>query len=154
MVLQDLIDFLSTRDQSKVVPLGFANPHSYRGSYDELAFEPRRDVTVGEMLQSAKEALGKVYQGYKGGDYEMSEFTECNLANYGCCGEAMGPVLLGYMVGEHALAAENKFDHQACDTEIDVAAREIDPRTSVQAALVEMVKRGFRAGINAAEVES
>ena len=100
MVLKDLIEFLEQRQQETIVPLGFDSPHSYRGYYDELAFEPRENTTVGAMLACAKQALGETYKGYKGGEYTMGEWTRCHLAPYGNTGEGIGPVLLRYMVGE------------------------------------------------------
>lgn len=72
------------RDQS--VAEGFGNPHSYRGYYEDLAFEPVENTTVGEMLDAAREALGQTFGGYKGGDYHMDEGTDCWLAEYGCTG--------------------------------------------------------------------
>lgn len=102
MILKDLITFLEKRDPDLIVPIGFAKPHSYRGYYDDLAFEPAERVTVASMLACAKEAVGRTYIGYKGGEFRMSEYTEVWLAEYGDTGEGIGPVLLGYMVGEIA----------------------------------------------------
>lgn len=55
---------------------GFANPHSYRGYYDQLAFEPAYGVTIGSMLDAAKSAVGAIYYGYKGGSYRMGKWTD------------------------------------------------------------------------------
>ncbi len=99
MTLIDLIQTLEQYPPDKVVPHGFGRPHSYRGYYDQLAFEPMQNVTVGAMLADAKSALGQTFQGYKGGDYEMGEWTEVWLAHYGQCGEGIGPTLLRYMMG-------------------------------------------------------
>ena len=100
MTLGELIEYLKKEDSDKVVPLGFHFPHSYRGYYDRLAFEPVKDTTVGKMLACAEEAMGKTYQGYKGGCYEMGEYTDVWLANWGECGEGIGVVLLDYMMGK------------------------------------------------------
>src|SRR4051812_10967667 len=100
MYLKELIETLETYDPATPVPIGFNNPHSYRGYYDQLAFEPKENTTIGAMLESAKRAMGKTYTGYKGGEYTMGEYTDCNLANYGCCGEEIGPILLQYMAGK------------------------------------------------------
>ena len=100
MTLRELIDFLTDKDADIVAKIGFANPHSYRGYYDELAFEPAENVTVGKMLESAKKALGTTYCGWKGGDFKMEEYTDVWLAVEGRCGEGIGPTLLLYMVGE------------------------------------------------------
>jgi hypothetical protein len=71
MTLNELIRYLEKEDPKKVVAIGFNNPHSYRGYYEDLAFEPAKNITVGEMLDCAKGALGKTYEGYKGGEYKM-----------------------------------------------------------------------------------
>ena len=73
--LAELITALRAQPQDKKVRLGFCNPHSYRGFYDELAFEPLSDTTVGEMLTCAEKAVGSTYTGYKGGEYEMWPHT-------------------------------------------------------------------------------
>ena len=101
MYLSELIKTLEKAPREQVVTKGFNNPHSYRGYYEELAFEPTDNTTVGEMLDCAKESLNKTYTGYKGGEYTMDEYTDCNLAWYGSTGEGIGEVLLGYMLGEY-----------------------------------------------------
>jgi hypothetical protein len=100
MHLKQLIETLEKHDPAKRVPLGFGRPHSYRGYYSDLAFEPVENTTVGGMLTAARSAMGATYTGYKGGEYQMDEWTTCWLANYGDCGEGIGPVLLRYMLGE------------------------------------------------------
>lgn len=100
MTLGELIEFLETKDLDKIVPLGFYNPHSYRGNYYDLAFEPKENVTVGQMLASARDAGGKTYNGWKGGEYKMDEYTDVWLAEQGSTGESIGPILLRYMLKE------------------------------------------------------
>ena len=102
MTLGELIQVLEAADADKVVPMGFARPHSYRGYYYELAFEQEPNTTVGAMLEAARSALGTTYTGWKGGDFAMHEHTEVNLVRKeGECGEGIGPVLLGYMLGSN-----------------------------------------------------
>ena len=98
MTLGELIEELKRHDRNKIVPMGFHHPHSYRGYYDQLAFEPARNITVGEMLNCAQEALNTTYPGWKGGDFTMGESTEVWLADEGDCGEIIGPELLNYML--------------------------------------------------------
>ena len=99
MRLGDLIKFLEDRRPERLVALGFAQPHSYRGIYSDLAFQPKANVTVGEMLAAAKSALGTTYEGWKGGDFTMTGWTECWLAQRGHGdGETLGPVLLTLML--------------------------------------------------------
>ena len=96
--LCDLIAELKRHDPNKVLKLGFKNPHSYRGYYDQLAFEPAENVTIGSMLACAKRALWHTYEGYRGGKYKMDKFTPVNLAEYGCCGDPISFRLLNYML--------------------------------------------------------
>jgi hypothetical protein len=62
---------------------------SWRGSYDELALEfgtEGREPPLSEFIEMLKEADGKTYTGYKGGDYTMSRHTPVWVANYGNIG--------------------------------------------------------------------
>lgn len=100
MTLGELIKGLSEADMNHVAHIGFSDSaHSYRGIYRDIAFEPARNVRVTDMLAYARAALGKTYEGYKGGEYVMSEHVDVYLAHYGCCGEELGSILLSYMVG-------------------------------------------------------
>lgn len=81
-------------DKSKEVSFAFeyARPtefDSWRGSYCELAigfdFESKNPTTE-EFLSKCREAVGKTYQGYKGGDFTMSRQTPVWVANYGNSG--------------------------------------------------------------------
>src|SRR3954453_3722902 len=100
MALGKLIKFLEGYPPETKVPMGFGEPHSFRGYYEDVAFEPVADTTVGEMLAHAKSALGKTFQGYKGGDFQMNEYTYCWIANYGeTSDDKIGYILLNYMVG-------------------------------------------------------
>lgn len=99
MTLAELITALEAADPERVCPIGFADPHSYRGNCRYLAFEPAANVTVADMLASARSANGTTYEGWKGGDYTMGPSTNVHLATRGECGEEIGPVLLRYMLG-------------------------------------------------------
>ena len=100
MNLKQLIEYLEKKDTNIVVPVGFDEPHSYRGACLCLAFEPARDVTIGAMLQCARNALGSTYKGWHDGvGHWMNRDTEVYLAMYGCLGEKIGIVLLDYMTG-------------------------------------------------------
>ena len=75
MTLDELIERLEKEDPALVVENGFGNPHSYRGYYERVAFEPVARTTIGDMLREAKSALGATYCGWKGGEYVMHGFT-------------------------------------------------------------------------------
>ena len=50
MTLGELIAELEKHDPETVLPNGFGAPDSYRGVYAEVAFAPRQNVSVREML--------------------------------------------------------------------------------------------------------
>jgi hypothetical protein len=104
--LGEVIAHLKREDPNKRLPIGFKHPHSYRGYYDELAFEVAHDVTVREMLADAESALGATFQGWKGGDYEMKDWTSCWLVteegNSG--GETIGALFLALLLAAGAVS--------------------------------------------------
>jgi hypothetical protein len=57
---------------------------SYRGYYQDLAFIPTDEkVTASTLLVQCQNAMGKVFEGYKGGDFVMGELTPLWLSDYG-----------------------------------------------------------------------
>jgi hypothetical protein len=86
MKLKELIERLGREDADTVCRPGFGEADSYRGYYEQIAFEPKDSATVGEMLAHAKAANGKTFSGYKGGKYKMGDETIVNIAEYGHCG--------------------------------------------------------------------
>lgn len=106
MTLDELTTLLGKTDPELVLPNGFTNPHSYRGYYDELAFEPAENVTVGSMLSAAWSADGATYTGYKGGEYTMTSDTTCWIAYEGSVGgEEITPALLAGLLAAGSKAA-------------------------------------------------
>lgn len=70
------------------------DPHSYRGYYSDLAFEPTdpqvdEHKTVTEFLSELTESLNETFNGYKGGDFIMDKDTPLWMANWGECGRAI-----------------------------------------------------------------
>jgi hypothetical protein len=98
MNLTTLIKKLEALPKNKIIQHGFGAPYSYRGIYEEVAFEPRNNTTVGEMLTYAEEAKGSTYQGWKGGSFTMDGLSSCNIAIEGECsdGDAISPTLMRY----------------------------------------------------------
>ena len=86
VTLGALIRYLESLPPDQSVAEGFGHPHSYRGYYEDLAFEPVSGTTVQEMLDAARSAFGKTFHGYKGGEFVMGENTDCWLAPYGTTG--------------------------------------------------------------------
>ena len=87
MTLGGLIDTLKELNPNMEV-MGLEEPHSYRGYYQDLAFELSvSNMKVSEMLNMCQECMGEVFEGYKGGDFQMGRNTPIWVANYGSCGD-------------------------------------------------------------------
>lgn len=66
------------------------NPGSYRGYYSDLYFELHEGTRSAiDLLMDCRGAMGKVFEGYKGGEYQMGERTPLWIATYGCCGDKL-----------------------------------------------------------------
>ena len=105
MRLGQLIKALELLDPENQVQFDFCGFQpgrltSYRGYYDELAltycdryesnyesnYESKCLNTVGKLLKECKEAVGKTFIGYKGGDYVMDKSTPVCVAAWGPSG--------------------------------------------------------------------
>lgn len=106
MTLGELIEFLDEYYSDRPVKHGFRNPHSYRGHYDQIAFEPCLDTTVGDMLEAAQSAIDATFSGWKGGDYTMTLDTTVNIAREGRTGEEITEDMLHWMIGYEYLWEE------------------------------------------------
>jgi len=107
MNLSEYIELLQKQDPAKEVKNGLGNPHSWRGSYDELAFEPVGKTTFGLMLDAAKSALNETYCGYKGGEFKMTGDTEVNIEFSGSWSDG---VTLESMVEEFGVKDNDPLD--------------------------------------------
>lgn len=88
MSLGDLIAALDEAPESWRVEtperVGIGRPHSYRGYYEDLAFQPEATApSVADARAMARECLGKTFEGYKGGDFQMSDKTALWISGYG-----------------------------------------------------------------------
>ena len=101
MTLGELIERLEALPPETVMRPGIGSPHSWRGSYDQLSFEPVEETTVGRLLDEAKACIGKRFSGYKGGEYLMREATTINIDEYGSWsdGSAIWDLALRAMLG-------------------------------------------------------
>lgn len=87
MTLGKMIDRLAAMQPEAMID-GLENPHSYRGYYSDLAFERRAaKLAAKDALAMCRAAMGEVFEGYKGGDFQMGRNTPVWVANYGCCGK-------------------------------------------------------------------
>lgn len=101
MNLAELIDTLERYPSEQEVRHGLGNPHSYRGYYEQLAFEPIRDTSVGQMLDAANSCVGRSFAGWKGGDFVMTPDTQVWLSRRGGVVEApLSCYQLAWMLGD------------------------------------------------------
>ena len=99
-LLRELIKSLESVSQDKTIEFDFGGTpneaHSYRGYYRDLAFGFAPGIgyydeviesiplkTVSQFLQECREANGKTYTGWKGGDFTMCDTTEVWAAQEG-----------------------------------------------------------------------
>ena len=87
MYLKELIEWLEKQDPKATAKDGFGSPHSDRGYYEDLGFDPAEETTFGAMLKHAKAAMGATFTGWKGGEFTMHEYTDCRIGECGTCGE-------------------------------------------------------------------
>ncbi|MFD9004430.1 hypothetical protein ACFV0T_26315 [Streptomyces sp. NPDC059582] len=114
MTLGELIAALETANPQQIVKHGFHNPHSYRGDYYDLAFEPTTNITVADMLEAARSAVGATYQGWKGGDFNMTAGDWCWLSEQGSAsGETISPLLLEFILTPPTAAPSAPTDRTA-----------------------------------------
>lgn len=88
MTLGTLISELENRPMSQQIE-SIGEPHSYRGYYEDLAFEKNGGlITVAELLEILNtRCIGQTFTGYKGGDFYMDANTPIWIAGYGSCGD-------------------------------------------------------------------
>ena len=93
MTLGKIIDRL-TQMPPKTMIDAIEYPHSYRGYYCDLAFERGEGrMLASDALILCKDAMGEIFEGYKGGDYQMGRNTPVWIADYGSCGQKIVNVL-------------------------------------------------------------
>jgi hypothetical protein len=87
MTLGGLIDRIQSLPEDIEIDQ-FEGPHSYRGYYVDLAFEKKDGkFTKEEALALCRSAMGEVYEGYKGGEFQMGKKTPVWLSYYGQTGQ-------------------------------------------------------------------
>lgn len=81
---------------------------SYRGYYDHLAFDYEQDVTkeVKDILPICEEAMGKTYEGWKGGEFIMGQETPLWVSRRG---ESGNTAIVGIWHLPHVAVIMTKF---------------------------------------------
>lgn len=111
--LGDFIDTLAKCDQTLPVEIdtGGSVDHfdSYRGYYEDLSAVPTDGPrSVEHVLAKARDVLGAVLVGYKGGDFPMHRASIMWVADYGCCGRK----LVGLRVESERVVVETAPDDE------------------------------------------
>ncbi|CAL9667746.1 hypothetical protein SUDANB145_07248 (plasmid) [Streptomyces sp. enrichment culture] len=139
MNLGDLITRLEAAHPNQTVPHGFHNPHSYRGDYMDLAFEPAHNITVAAMLEAARSALGTTYQGYKGGQFTMDANSWCWLSEEGdASGETISALLLDLMLSQPTATHQPATPDTEDPARIDRLRPEFTEHSSVEAIDIQL----------------
>ena len=82
MKLGELIAALEELGETPIEQLH--SPDSYRGYYNELGFELSTSMVAASInAGTARLCVGQTFQGYKGGDYTMTEHTPVWIHQYG-----------------------------------------------------------------------
>ncbi len=100
MNLGEFTEALEAQPQDNIISFGFGGLipgtfHSYRGYYEELAIDfvcetnMGEQITVATLLSRCEEANGKVFTGYKGGDFRMDKNTSVYVSEYDSCSGTM-----------------------------------------------------------------
>lgn len=80
---------------------------SYRGYYEQLALgHGEEKITVSQLLALLRDAVGKTFTGWKGGDYDMGESTHMWVANRGECHST---AIVGIIDCEYQAVIETAF---------------------------------------------
>lgn len=83
MTLGELIEALEDLPNDAWV-VGFGSPHSYRGYYQDLSFEPTdTGRPVVDLLNKCRGCMGRTFTGYKGGEFMMGETTPVWISPWG-----------------------------------------------------------------------
>jgi hypothetical protein len=83
LTIREILEFLSTLDRTTMLP-GWECPHSYRGYYECLAVEPsNKRMSAFELYTLFFDSVGSIFDGWKGGHFEMHENTLVYSSTYG-----------------------------------------------------------------------
>lgn len=80
MELKEFKDYVQNFKQGTEFEYGVSDPFSWRGSYDEVAFEVLQEpMTREEILAKIDKAYSEIFYGYKGGKFTFNDCTPVNF---------------------------------------------------------------------------
>ena len=84
MELKEFKQQIEQAEVGKTFDYGISEPFSWRGSYDEVAFEIlEQPMTREEILDNIEKAYTGTFYGYKGGEYTYQDYTPVNFEEGG-----------------------------------------------------------------------
>ena len=100
MELKEFKDHIESTEKGKQFNYGISKPFSWRGSYNEVAFEIlEQPMTRKEILDNIELAYTEIFYGYKGGEYTYRDYTEIHFeedisrsTNGGYCAEMIAKI--------------------------------------------------------------
>ena len=114
MNLKDFKEHISNYPNQTNFNYGVSKPFSWRGSYDKVGFSiVESPMTREEILVNIELAYTEIFSGYKGGDYEYSDYTTINFEGGGNSdytdGEYVGQMIAKIEGGEVYLSQEERL---------------------------------------------
>lgn len=80
MNLEEFKHHIESIEEGVSFNYGISEPFSWRGSYDEVAFEiVEQPMSREEILENIQKAFTETFYGYKGGQYTYCENTPVNF---------------------------------------------------------------------------
>ncbi len=80
MELKEFKKQIEQAETGKTFDYGISDPFSWRGSYNEVAFEILdQPMTREEILANIEKAYTGAFYGYKGGEYTYEDYTEVHF---------------------------------------------------------------------------
>ena len=80
MELKEFKQQIEQAETGKTFDYGISEPFSWRGSYDEVAFEIlEQPMTREEILANIEKAYTGTFYGHKGGEYTYEDYTEVHF---------------------------------------------------------------------------
>jgi len=136
MILGEFIRQIEELEPVKTVAVGIAEPHSYRGDYCDVAFKAAPSMTIQEILDVAKSAVGASYEN-KGESYTMTLKTEVHIAFPGCSDLRAYSHTVRELVGSaDSVTALLKFFGKLDDCQADI---DCDGGTGVLPDLMQLI---------------
>lgn len=86
MILKEFKDYISQIPENTEFEYGVSEPFSWRGSYDEVAFNiVKQPMSREAILINIELAYSGTFYGYKGGEYEYNDYTPVSFEEDRSC---------------------------------------------------------------------